>query len=635
MMQLLTSHANKGLVFFISVLCLCVSFTVSAETAPDVNALPTNGQVVAGTANISTDNSNANAPVLNVNQASQRAVVNWDKFDVGSAATVNFKQPNAQASTLNRVTDANPSKVFGKINAPGEVVLVNQAGVYFAPGASLDVGSVVATSHSISDADYMAGKNQFDRNGATGKVINEGNIKTALAGYVALLAPEVRNSGVIVAQMGTDSVTLTGALARATGSNVGTTYAINQGSLTTSAGSNYSIQYTLADFAITARPVYVTANAGQSKIYGETDPTFTYTTAANTTGSGLMGTDSVTLTGALARATGSNVGTTYAINQGSLTTSAGSNYSIQYTGANFAITAKPVVISSSNSATTYNGVSTYEDFANAAGFSTDVALVGSDAIGSFTQAVTVGGVAVTGIAQAGSFVATPSAAIMASGSASNYAFTYSATTNTVAKANLSISATASLTGNVYNGSAYTGNYTSTFLGADASLAAISGLATGTNVGSYASNIAVTGAVLDNYNAPTISNANFAISPRPISMTPTVATKVIGDADPALEVTIRAGSMAPTDALNDVTGAISRTAGEEVASYDILMGVGAKAANYDISYSASNGAFSITDRPVVSTGSGIAGAILVIEDEELTRREGRRDRRRSVAGRCFP
>ena len=548
MMQLLTSHANKGLVFFISVLCLCVSFTVSAETAPDVNALPTNGQVVAGTANISTDNSNANAPVLNVNQASQRAVVNWDKFDVGSAATVNFKQPNAQASTLNRVTDANPSKVFGKINAPGEVVLVNQAGVYFAPGASLDVGSVVATSHSISDADYMAGKNQFDRNGATGKVINEGNIKTALAGYVALLAPEVRNSGVIVAQMGTDSVTLTGALARATGSNVGTTYAINQGSLTTSAGSNYSIQYT---------------------------------------------------------------------------------------GANFAITAKPVVISSSNSATTYNGVSTYEDFANAAGFSTDVALVGSDAIGSFTQAVTVGGVAVTGIAQAGSFVATPSAAIMASGSASNYAFTYSATTNTVAKANLSISATASLTGNVYNGSAYTGNYTSTFLGADASLAAISGLATGTNVGSYASNIAVTGAVLDNYNAPTISNANFAISPRPISMTPTVATKVIGDADPALEVTIRAGSMAPTDALNDVTGAISRTAGEEVASYDILMGVGAKAANYDISYSASNGAFSITDRPVVSTGSGIAGAILVIEDEELTRREGRRDRRRSVAGRCFP
>jgi hypothetical protein len=436
--------------------------------------------------------------------------------------------------------------------------------------------------------------------------------------------------------MGTDSVTLTGALARAGGADVATNYAINQGTLATSAGSNYSIQYTGANFAITARPIYVTANSSQTKVYGETDPTFAYTTAAKATGSGLMGAyDGVTLTGALARASGADVATNYAITQGSLATSSGSNYSIQYTGANFAITAKPVVISSSNSATTYDGVSTYEDFANAAGFSTNVPLIGTDAIGSFTQAVTVGGVAAYGIAQAGSFVATPSAAIMVSGSASNYAFTYSATTNTVAKANLSITATASLSGNVYNGSAYTGTYTSTFLGTDASLAVISGLATGTDVGSYASNLAVSGAVLDNYNTPSISNANLVISPRPIAITPTQVSKVEGDDDPVMEVSISAGSLAPTDNLSDVMAAISRTAGEEVASYDILMSLGAKAANYDISYDTSNAAFSITDRPVVSTGSGIAGAILVIEDEESTRRGGRKDRRRSSSGRCFP
>jgi hypothetical protein len=425
----------------------------------------------------------------------------------------------------------------------------------------------------------------------------------------------------------------TGALARAVGEDVSSSYAINQGSL---ANSNYAVSMASANFAITARPVYVSADAGQTKVYGETDPTFAYTTAAKATGSGLMGAyDGVTLTGALARASGADVATNYAINQGSLATSAGSNYSIQYTDANFAITAKPVVISSSNSGTTYDGVSTYEDFANAAGFSTNVPLIGSDAIGSFTQAVTVGGVAVSGIAQAGSFVATPSAAIMASGSASNYAFTYSATTNTVAKANLSITATASLSGNIYNGSAYTGTYTSTFLGADASLAVISGLATGTNVGAYASNIAVTGAVLDNYNAPIISDANLVISPRPIAITPTQVSKVEGDDDPVMEVTISAGSLAPTDNLSDVMAAISRTAGEEVASYDILMSLGAKAANYDISYDISNAAFSITDRPVVSTGSGVAGAILVIEDEESTRRGGRKDRRRSSSGRCFP
>jgi hypothetical protein len=103
----------------------------------------------------------------------------------------------------------------------------------------------------------------------------------------------------------------------------------------------------------------------------------------------------------------------------------------------------------------------------------------------------------------------------------------------------------------------------------------------------------------------------------------------------MEVSISAGSLAPADNLSDVMAAISRTAGEEVASYDILMSMGAKASNYDISYDTSNAAFSITDRPVVSTGSGIAGAILVIEDEESARRGIRRERRRSIAGRCFP
>ncbi|MFZ9508872.1 MAG: beta strand repeat-containing protein, partial [Burkholderiaceae bacterium] len=44
---------------------------------------------------------------------------------------------------------------------------------------------------------------KFNRNGATGKVVNEGTLTAGLGGYIALLAPEVRNSGVIVARMGT------------------------------------------------------------------------------------------------------------------------------------------------------------------------------------------------------------------------------------------------------------------------------------------------------------------------------------------------------------------------------------------------------------------------------------------------
>ena len=67
----------------------------------------------------------------------------------------------------------------------------------------------------------------------------------------------------------------TGSLARVAGENVGT-YAINQGTL--SAGSNYALTFVGANLTITARPVTVTADP-QRKMYGDADPTLTYTGA--------------------------------------------------------------------------------------------------------------------------------------------------------------------------------------------------------------------------------------------------------------------------------------------------------------------------------------------------------------------
>jgi large exoprotein involved in heme utilization and adhesion len=101
------------------------------------------------------------------------------------------------------VLDSNPSQIFGKITAPGQVFLSNPNGVVFAPGSRVDVGGLVATTHRIGVADFMAGKTTFDRNGSTGSVVNQGELKAALGGYIALLAPNVRNEGVIIAQAGT------------------------------------------------------------------------------------------------------------------------------------------------------------------------------------------------------------------------------------------------------------------------------------------------------------------------------------------------------------------------------------------------------------------------------------------------
>jgi fibronectin-binding autotransporter adhesin len=160
--------------------------------------LPTGGQVSAGQANISQSGN-----TLNVNQSSQRAVVDWNSFNVGKDAQVNFQQPNAQSSTLNRVSDMQPSQIFGRIVAPGQVVLVNPQGVYFGKTSSVDVGGLVATTHTAVADEYMKGQLKFNRNGATGAVVNEGELRAALGGYIALLAPEVRNQGLIVANLGT------------------------------------------------------------------------------------------------------------------------------------------------------------------------------------------------------------------------------------------------------------------------------------------------------------------------------------------------------------------------------------------------------------------------------------------------
>jgi filamentous hemagglutinin family protein len=119
---------------------------------------PTGGAVVAGTAGIS----QAGA-VTNINQSSQKAVINWQGFSVGAQNTVNFNQPNSSAATLNRVIGNERSVIDGAINANGQVFIVNSAGVLFGKGAQVNVGGLVASTLDISNNDFMAGELQVLR----------------------------------------------------------------------------------------------------------------------------------------------------------------------------------------------------------------------------------------------------------------------------------------------------------------------------------------------------------------------------------------------------------------------------------------------------------------------------------------
>src|SRR6267378_6948430 len=166
-----------------------------AEVAP--STLPTGGQVVSGSATITTTGNK-----LQVDQSSNKAILNWQTFSIGSGGWVNFSQPSSSAIALNRVLGNNPSEIFGRLTANGQVFLSNPNGVLFAPGASVEVGALFATTLSIADKDFLAGRYNFYNAGGAGSVINQGHI-VAANGYAALAGPRVRNDGIIVANAGT------------------------------------------------------------------------------------------------------------------------------------------------------------------------------------------------------------------------------------------------------------------------------------------------------------------------------------------------------------------------------------------------------------------------------------------------
>ena len=136
-----------------------------------------------------------------------------------------------------------------------------------------------------------------------------------------------------------ESDSFSGALTRDTGEDVGA-YTITQGTLT--AGDNYAINFTGANLTINTKSINVTAET-KGKTYGDADPILTYAADA------LIGSDS--FSGALTRDAGEDVGS-YAITQGTLT--AGGNYTINFTGANLAITVRTLTVTA-NDKTIYFG----------------------------------------------------------------------------------------------------------------------------------------------------------------------------------------------------------------------------------------------------------------------------------------
>ena len=161
---------------------------------------PEGGAVTSGSAAITSTGS-----ITTIDQASDRAIIRWDSFDVGAGERVQFNQPGTSSITVNRIRDTKPSQIDGHVGANGNIILINPNGVVFGAASTVDVGGLVATSSDLrDDTAFMAGGAvEFTRPGnADAAIINHGAMTVREGGLAGLVAPNVENYGVIQARLG-------------------------------------------------------------------------------------------------------------------------------------------------------------------------------------------------------------------------------------------------------------------------------------------------------------------------------------------------------------------------------------------------------------------------------------------------
>src|SRR5215510_518357 len=180
---------------------LLTSTALLALGSAPAAAGPDGPAVVGGSAKIS----GAGSATTTVNQTSNRAIINWNTFNIGVGETTTFVQPSSSSVVLNRIIGGlGPSQIDGTLSANGYVFVINRDGVLVGPSGVINTAGFLASTIDISNANFMAGRYNFTIAGRPdASIVNLGRITATSGGFAALVAPGVRNSGTITATLGT------------------------------------------------------------------------------------------------------------------------------------------------------------------------------------------------------------------------------------------------------------------------------------------------------------------------------------------------------------------------------------------------------------------------------------------------
>lgn len=163
-----------------------------------VHAAPSGGAVIGGTGQI-----DQVGKQTTIRQETNTLAIDWQTFDVAADEVVRFVQPDKDAVALNRILDHDASHIFGRVEANGQLILMNPNGVFFGETATIDVGGLVASGLAIDPEEFINGDFTLDAVDSTsGFVVNQGIINASTGGSVVLVGKKVHNEGLITAQLG-------------------------------------------------------------------------------------------------------------------------------------------------------------------------------------------------------------------------------------------------------------------------------------------------------------------------------------------------------------------------------------------------------------------------------------------------
>ena len=201
------------------------------------DTLPTGGTVAGGSATIEQENNN-----LSINQSSDKVILNWETFNIGKEASVEFFQPRSSSTALNRVFANDPSHIYGSLKANGQLIFINPSGVIFQGGSKVDVGAMIATSLNMSSDNFLNDEYIFEKdNNYNALVKNNGELNAYEGGTIALIANRVENNGSINTPSGSSALLSGDKVKLSLDGNQLINYSIEKGSLNSLIENNHAI----------------------------------------------------------------------------------------------------------------------------------------------------------------------------------------------------------------------------------------------------------------------------------------------------------------------------------------------------------------------------------------------------------